>query len=102
MTQLLIPENFETPELLKQTNFLARKLKASDVYLDYIAVMSSIELIQKTRGGSRPTKVLSFLVTEVEYNKGLYSVLYQATKDWLESSWPFEYIHWSNKEIPEL
>lgn len=55
-----IPESFEVPENLRHPKFLARKLCAKDTYLDYIAVMSSIDIIQKTRGGSWPTEDLSF------------------------------------------
>src|SRR3990167_11564600 len=55
-----VPKDFKVPEKLKQTDFLIRKLCARDVYVDYLAVMSSIDVIQKTRGGSWPTKDLTF------------------------------------------
>src|SRR5690606_23024234 len=45
---------------LVHEKFIARKLRASDVYLDYIAVMSSIDIIKQTRGGSWPTPDLRF------------------------------------------
>lgn len=60
MTTELIPESFQVPQQLTHSKFIARKLCASDTYLDYIAVMSSIDLIRKTRGGSWPTQDLSF------------------------------------------
>ena len=47
------------PELTKD-RYHARKLSAKDAKLDYQAVMSSVESIQKTRGGKWPTKELSF------------------------------------------
>lgn len=55
-----IPHNFLPPQKLETDDFIARKLCASDVYLDYLAVMSNIEIIRKTRGGDWPTKELSF------------------------------------------
>ena len=56
----LVDESFQIPEKLEHPKFIARKLTAKDVYLDYIAVMSSIDIIQETRGGSWPTPALSF------------------------------------------
>lgn len=56
---MLVPIKFTPPELRKD-NYVARQLKASDVYLDYMAVMSSIEAIHKIRGGKWPTSDLSF------------------------------------------
>jgi hypothetical protein len=46
----LVPNNFIVPERLETTEFIIRKLTARDVYLDYIAVVSSIDIITKTRG----------------------------------------------------
>lgn len=60
MTTKIVPESFQVPEQLVHPKFIARKLCASDTYLDYIAVMSSIDLIRKTRGGSWPSPDLSF------------------------------------------
>jgi len=56
----LIPESFKVPKKLITEKFIIRKLCVRDVYLDYIAVMSSIDLIKKTRGGDWPTKDLTF------------------------------------------
>lgn len=58
MTQALI--SFEPPEEFTHEKFIARKLCARDAYLDYMAVMSSIALIRKTRGGNWPTQQLTF------------------------------------------
>jgi hypothetical protein len=55
-----IPEEFQIPEKLLKNDFIIRKLVAKDVYLDYIAVMSSINIIKKTRGGIWPSPDLSF------------------------------------------
>ncbi len=55
-----LPPTFQIPDNIKTSDFLFRKLTARDVYLDYIAVMSSIDIINKTRGGSWPTKDLTF------------------------------------------
>ncbi len=56
----LIPGSFKVPEKLETSKFRIRKLCAKDVYLDYMAVMSSIDIIRQTRGGSWPTPELSF------------------------------------------
>lgn len=56
----LIGNDFKIPEKLDTPKFRIRKLCAKDVYLDYMAVMSSIDIIRKTRGGDWPTPDLSF------------------------------------------
>jgi hypothetical protein len=56
----LVSDDFHVPEILEAESFRIRKLCAKDVYLDYIAVMSSINIIKKTRGGRWPTPALSF------------------------------------------
>jgi len=55
---MLVPKNFEPP-LLEGEGYIARKLTARDVDLDYDAVMSSIDIIHKTRGGKWPTSDLT-------------------------------------------
>ncbi|WKZ31107.1 MAG: GNAT family N-acetyltransferase [Candidatus Dojkabacteria bacterium] len=55
---MLVPDNFIPPELVKE-DYIARKLCASDVYLDYLAVMSSIDIIHKVRSESWPTTDLT-------------------------------------------
>jgi hypothetical protein len=55
----LVPQNFQIPEKLETSKFIIRKLLARDVYLDYLAVMSSIDIIAKTRGKGM-TKNLTF------------------------------------------
>ena len=55
-----VPPEFAAPEFLKLSEFSFQKLSAKHVYLDYLAVMSSINLIRETRGGSWPTPALSF------------------------------------------
>lgn len=47
------------PPILRKRSYIARKLKASDVDLDYEAVMSSIDIIRQTRGGKWPTPKLT-------------------------------------------
>jgi hypothetical protein len=56
----LIPDNITVPEKFETSKFRIRKLKAKDVYLDYLAVMSSIDIIKQTRGGDWPTPNLTF------------------------------------------
>ena len=56
---MLVPKDFKPPEKLDCGDFIVRKLTARDVYLDYLAVMSSIDIIKKVRGGSWPTKDLT-------------------------------------------
>jgi len=55
MVPRLVPDTFDVPQRLEHPRFVARKLCAKDVYLDYIAVLSSIDLIRRTRGGKWPT-----------------------------------------------
>lgn len=56
---MLVPENFKPKDLIKD-DYIARKLMARDVYLDYIAVMSSIDIIHHLRGSKWPDKNLTF------------------------------------------
>jgi hypothetical protein len=56
----LTPESFEVPENLEAPDFIIRKLMFRDAKLDYEAVMSSIEIIKKTRGGDWPESTLTF------------------------------------------
>jgi RimJ/RimL family protein N-acetyltransferase len=56
----LVPDTFTVPEKLEHPKFLLRKLCMRDAYLDYLAVMTSIDVIQKTRGGRWPSPDLSF------------------------------------------
>lgn len=55
-----VPEDFKVPEKVTKEDFIIRKLCARDSYLDYMAVMSSIEIIKKTRGGEWPYPELTF------------------------------------------
>jgi hypothetical protein len=55
---MLVPKDFKPPTL-KGSSYIARKLCARDVYLDYMAVMSSIEVIKKVRGGNWPSQDLT-------------------------------------------
>ncbi len=55
---MFVPNDFKAPEL-KTDKYIARKLCARDVYLDYFAVMNSIDIIHKTRGGKWPTSDLN-------------------------------------------
>lgn len=59
MTLPIIPETFTPPAQLVHPQFIARKLCARDVDLDYAAVMSSIDIIRQTRGGNWPTADLT-------------------------------------------
>ena len=80
-----VPEGFQPKEVIEQPDFVLKKLCYSDAELDYQAVMSSIELIRKIRGGDWPTHDLTFeddLIDlgwhqrEFEYNKSFaYTVL---------------------------
>lgn len=157
---MLVPKDFHPPEKLDCGDFIIRKLTTRDVYLDYIAVISSIDIIKKIRGGSWPTKDLtveddlidlgwhqrefeyknsfaftvmnkdeskclgciyfyppragmssvkgddtaevniSMWVTQEEYEKGFYPVLFKTVKEWVEKSWPFRNVHYANKGIP--
>ena len=54
-----LPEGFSPPEQLKFEDILARPLTRADLKEDLAAVNSSIETIQKTRGGSWPEEELN-------------------------------------------
>jgi len=58
----LVPESFIVPEEFETSDFRIRKLTYRDALLDYEAVMSSIDIIKKTRGGDRgwPSPNLTF------------------------------------------
>lgn len=63
---MLVPSNFTPPETLITNNFIIRKLCYADAVMDYDAVMSSIDIIQKTRGGDWPTKDLTLLDNQID------------------------------------
>jgi hypothetical protein len=54
-----IPDNFIPPKRIHLNGFILRTLSYKDAEIDYQSVMSSIDIIQKTRGGSWPTKDLT-------------------------------------------
>lgn len=51
MSEIKIPDSFEVPREFKNADFFIRQLLFSDIDADYDAVMSSIDIIKKTRGG---------------------------------------------------
>jgi len=55
---MFVPNDFNPPKLIKDS-YIARKLTAKDVELDYKAVMSSQDIIHKLRGGKWPTPELT-------------------------------------------
>jgi hypothetical protein len=55
----LVPDNFTVPERFTGHGFVARKLMVLDLELDYAAVISSVDLIRKMRGGDWPTTRLT-------------------------------------------
>ena len=55
---MFVPKDF-IPKNLEKEKYTARKLCARDVYLDYFAVMSSIDIIHQTRGGKWPSPDLT-------------------------------------------
>ncbi len=62
----LVPDSFEVPEKLETPEFVIRKMVFDDAQLDYKAVMSSIDIIKKTRGGDWPTEDLSFKDDQID------------------------------------
>lgn len=56
----LVPSSFTVPEKLVTPEFTFRKLTYHDTEIDYKAVMSSIDIIKQTRGGSWPEETLTF------------------------------------------
>lgn len=56
----LVPDSFQVPTKFEHSQFLIRKLCFNDAELDYKAVMSSVEIIKRTRGGDWPSASLSF------------------------------------------
>ncbi len=64
MSEKFIPTDFKIPEVLETDRFRLRMLTVNDVKLDYDAVMTSIEHLQKTQpfgpNHKWPTKELSY------------------------------------------
>jgi hypothetical protein len=60
LVNVLIPADFDVPQRLETPDFVIRPLRMHDVYLDYIAVMTSLDIIKRTRGGDWPTSDLTF------------------------------------------
>ena len=56
---IMLSEGITAPLLLKYDNFYAKQLTRSDLDADLEGVNSSIEIIQKTRGGSWPSEQLT-------------------------------------------
>jgi hypothetical protein len=56
---LELPEGITAPSRLENEDFYARPLARNDIDADLAGVNSSIEIIQKTRGGSWPSGVLN-------------------------------------------
>lgn len=66
MTTPLVPKDFQVPEKLETPDFIIRKLCFTDAELDYKAVMSSVDLIKRTRGGSWPSPDLTFIDDQID------------------------------------
>ncbi len=157
--KLPVPHDFQAPDKLEYEDLIAKPLTRDDLDEDLAGVNSSIETIQKTRGGSWPTEELekefdfldlawherefrdatsfayviydknsryigcfylypmgirtvlteqlmskdvdaSWWVTTEAFNEGYYEKLYKGLQSWLEASFPFANIYYSNKEIP--
>ncbi len=62
----LVPKDFEVPKRLETPEFIIRKLMFDDAQLDYEAVMSSIDIILKTRGGNWPSPDLTFKDDQID------------------------------------
>jgi len=62
----IVPKDFKVPERLETPKFIIRKLCFSDADLDYKAVMTSVEIIKKTRGGNWPPSNLSFEDNQID------------------------------------
>lgn len=61
-----IPGNFVAPERHQADGLLFRKLCFSDTDDDYKAVMSSIDIIRKTRGGDWPDSSLTYEEDQID------------------------------------
>jgi len=62
----LVSDSFQVPEKFEQQEFVIRKLIFDDAELDYKAIMSSINIIQQTRGGNWPSPDLSFKDDQID------------------------------------
>ena len=62
----LIPDDFDPPAIFETPDFTFRKLTYFDAEMDYKAVMSSIEIIKKTRGGNWPDPSLTFVDDQID------------------------------------
>ena len=156
---MFIQKNF-TPTNLVKEDYITRKLCARDVYLDYFAVISSIDIIHKTRGGTWPSPDLtieedlidlswhqrefesnssfaftimnldeteclgciyfypprsemsdakseegfdvnvSWWITQKFYDLGKYDQVCWDIRKWIESSWSFKRVYFSNIKLP--
>ena len=63
---MLVPHDFVAPETLMTEHFIIRKLCYADAVMDYNAVMSSIDIIKRTRGGDWPTKELTLVDNQID------------------------------------
>lgn len=103
-----VPEYFDVKEVVELDEYVLKKLSVDDVELDYQAVMSSIDIIKKTRGGTSwpfPEMTLEFdridlcwhqtefdyrcsfayKISNLEKNKYLGCIyIYPPNKPWLE------------------
>ncbi len=61
-----VSKQFQIPDNIKTDRFIFRKLCFLDAALDYDAVMSSIDLIRQTRGGSWPDETLTYLDDQID------------------------------------
>lgn len=66
MNTPFVPDNFKVPERFETPEFIIRKLSFTDAKLDYEAVMSSIDIIKKTRGGDWPSPDLTFIDDQID------------------------------------
>lgn len=153
-------DDFEQTVKLTYEDLVARPLSRGDLEEDLKAVNTSIEVIQKTRGGSWPSEELtkdadfldlawherefkeksslayvvydknnkyigcfylypigvrtelndetgkfdvdaSWWVSSAVYGEGYYDKLFKALDYWLNNSFPFKNIYYSNKLIPK-
>lgn len=93
MSTEFIPKDFTPQEKIKRKGFILEKLGPQHLDLDYVAVMSSIDLIKQIRGGDWPSEDLTkekdladLEWHEDEFNKRAsfaYTVLNQAKTECL-------------------
>jgi hypothetical protein len=105
-------DNFEIPTECISDNFIVRKMCASDIEIDYLAVTSSVDIIKRQMGGDWPSNGLtkeddlidlSWHQREFEYESSFaYIVTNLEGNEPLGCLYVFPKEHIFNKDNPDI